>query len=131
MLQNMHSARIQIFAIIGSIMFLVFIIELIRKRKIKEEYGLLWIVFGIIFIVIAVWNKGLEVISWLLGIFYAPAAFLLILIVAIFLILIQYSIVISRLNEKNKILAQELGILKMQFKEMSDHFSKKTITKDR
>jgi hypothetical protein len=118
MLQNMHSARIQI-------------IELIRKRKIKEEYGLLWIVFGIIFIVIAVWNKGLEVISWLLGIFYAPAAFLLILIVAIFLILIQYSIVISRLNEKNKILAQELGILKMQFKEMSDHFSKKTITKDR
>jgi hypothetical protein len=126
MLQNVHSGRIQIFAIVGSILFLVFIVELIRKRKIKEEYGLLWIVFGIIFIVIAIWNKGLEVISWLLGIFYAPAAFLLILIVAIFLILIQYSIVISRLNEKNKILAQELGILKMQIKEMSDRFFKKS-----
>lgn len=126
MLQNVHSGRIQIFAIVGSILFLVFIIELIRKRKIKEEYGLLWIVFGVIFIVIAIWNKGLEVISRLLGIFYAPAAFLLILIVAIFLILIQYSIIISSLNEKNKMLVQELGILKMQFKEMSDRFSKKS-----
>lgn len=125
MLQNVHSGRIQIFAIFGSILFLIFIIELIRKRKIKEEYGLLWIIFGVIFIVIAIWNKGLEVISWLLGIYYAPAAFLLILIVAIFLILIQYSIVISRLNEENKMLAQELGILKLQFKEMSEYISRK------
>jgi hypothetical protein len=125
MLQNIQSGRIQVFAIVGSVLFLVFIIELIRKRKIKEEYGLLWIVFGVVFIVIAVWNKGLEVISWLLGIFYAPAAFLLILIMAIFLILIQYSVVISSLNEKNKILAQELGILKMQLKELTDRLSKK------
>ena len=124
MLQTM-SGRIQVFAIAGSVLFLVFIIELIRKRKIKEEYGLLWIVVGVIFIVVAVWNRALEVISWLLGIFYAPAAFLLILVVAVFLILIQYSVVISSLNEKNKTLAQELGILKLQLKELADRLSGK------
>lgn len=119
------SPRIQVLAIIGSLLFLAAIIELVRKRKIKEEYGLLWIVFGVVFLAISFWNKGLAVISRLLGIYYPPAAFLLILIVAIFLILIQYSMVISRLNEKNTLLAQELGIVKLQLKEMNERLQKK------
>lgn len=107
-------------AIIGSILFLIFIIELIRKRKIKEEYGLLWIFFSLVFIVISLWRQGLEVLSRLLGIFYAPAAFLLILIIAMLLILIQYSLVISRLSEHYKALNQQIGILRLELKELND-----------
>jgi len=109
-----------VLAIIGSILFLIFIIELIRKRKIKEEYGLLWIFFSLVFIVISLWRQGLEVLSRLLGIFYAPAAFLLILIVAMLLILIQYSLVISRLSEHYKALNQQIGILRLELKELND-----------
>jgi len=109
-----------VLAIIGSILFLIFIIELIRKRKIKEEYGLLWIFFSLVFIVISLWRQGLEVLSRLLGIFYAPAAFLLILIVAMLLILIQYSLVISRLSEHYKALNQQMGILRLELKELND-----------
>jgi hypothetical protein len=118
--ENIHPSRIQVLAIIGSILFLIFIIELIRKRKIKDEYGLLWIFFGVIFIVISVWRQGLEVLARLLGIFYTPAAFLLILIMAILLILIQYSLVISRLSENCKTLNQQIGILKLELKELND-----------
>lgn len=110
-------------AIIGSILFLIFIIELIRKRKIKEEYGLLWIFFSLVFIVISLWRQGLEVLSRLLGIFYAPAAFLLILIVAMLLILIQYSLVISRLSEHYKALNQQIGILRLELKELNDRIA--------
>lgn len=120
MVQNIYPSRIQVLAIIGSILFLIFIIELIRKRKIKEEYGLLWIFFSLVFIVISLWRQGLEVLSRLLGIFYAPAAFLLILIVAMLLILIQYSLVISRLNEHYKALNQQIGILRLELKELND-----------
>jgi len=109
-----------VLAIIGSILFLIFIIELIRKRKIKEEYGLLWIFFSLVFIVISLWRQGLEVLSRLLGIFYAPAAFLLILIIAMLLILIQYSLVISRLSEHYKALNQQIGILRLELKELND-----------
>jgi len=118
--QNIYPSRIQVLAIIGSILFLIFIIELIRKRKIKEEYGLLWIFFSLVFIVISLWRQGLEVLSRLLGIFYAPAAFLLILIVAMLLILIQYSLVISRLSEHYKALNQQIGILRLELKELND-----------
>lgn len=121
MMRNIHPSRIQVLAIIGSILFLIFIIELIRKRKIKDAYGLLWIFIGVIFIVIAVWRQGLEVISRLMGIFSTPAAFLLILIMGILLILIQYSQVISRLSENCKTLTQQIAILKLELKELSDH----------
>lgn len=119
MLQNVQTGRVQIIAIVGSVLFLGFIVELIRKRKIKEEYGLLWVVFAVLFLAISIWRQGLEVVSRLLGIAYAPAAFLLILIVAVFLILIQFSVAISSLAERNKKLVQEIGIMRMQLAERS------------
>jgi len=119
MTQTIEPSRIQVLAIIGSIIFLIFIVELIRKRKIKDAYGLLWVFFGVVFIIISVWRQGLEILSRLLGIYYTPAAFLLILIMAIILILIQYSLVISRLSENNKTLTQQMGILKLEINEMA------------
>ncbi len=121
---TIEPSRIQILAIVGSILFLLFVIELIRKRKIQDAYGLLWIFFGVAFIVISVWRQGLEVIARLLGIFYTPAAFLLILIMAIFLILIQYSLVISRLSENCKILNQQIGILRLEQSELRDRVAR-------
>lgn len=112
MAQIIHPSRIQILAIIGSILFLVAIVELVRKRKIKEEYGILWIFFAVAFLVISLWRQGLEVLSRLLGIFYAPAAFLL--------ILIQFSLVISRLSENCKTLNQQIGILRLELKELQE-----------
>lgn len=112
LMDHVNTNRIQIFAIVGSIIFFGFVFELVRKKKIKEQYALLWLFFGVVFLIISIWRGLLEQISILLGIVYPPAAFLLILIMAIFLILIQYSVVISDLSEKNKILTQEIGILK-------------------
>jgi len=119
MTQHIEPSRIQVLAIIGSILFLAFIIELIRKKKIRDAYGLLWVLFGVVFIVISVWRQGLEILSRLLGIYYTPAAFLLILIMAVILILIQYSLVISRLSENNKTLAQQIGIINLELKELA------------
>ena len=124
MAHTIEPSRIQALAIVGSILFLLFVIELIRKRKIQDAYGLLWIFFGVAFIVISVWRQGLEVIARLLGIFYTPAAFLLILIMAIFLILIQYSLVISRLSENGKTLNQQIGILRLEQKELRDQVAR-------
>lgn len=112
--------RIQIIAIIASFVFLFLIIELIRKKKIKEQYSLLWLFFAVIFVLISIFKEILESLAHILGIAYTPAAFLLVLIAAVILILIQYSIVISSLSEKNKNLIQEVGLLKMQLDELKE-----------
>jgi hypothetical protein len=102
----------QYIAIFVSLSLFLYIFYLVRKKKIKEEYSLLWLSSSIVFIVFSIWRNGLEYFAELIGIAYPPAALFLILMLAIFLILIEFSINISKLSEKNKILAQELALLK-------------------
>ncbi|HIJ39554.1 MAG TPA: DUF2304 domain-containing protein [Deltaproteobacteria bacterium] len=115
MLTNFDASTIQYISILGSIIFIVLMILLIRNRKIKEEFSILWLFFGIVFFVLSVWRGSLEVIARILGIAYAPAAIFLILIIAIISILIHLSVIISKITDQNKILIQEVGLLKMEF----------------
>lgn len=113
-------SHIQTIAIVVSVFFLLLILYLIKNKRIKEEYSLLWIFFSIIFILFSVWREGLDYIAGLIGIAYPPAALFMVLLMAIFLILIEFSIIISKLADKNKTLAQEIGILRQELKKMQD-----------
>jgi len=108
--------RIQVIAIICNLLLFYFVVNLVRKKRIREEYSLIWIVFCIVFLVFSFWRNGLEILASWLGIYYAPMAFLLILILGIFAILIHYSVVISRLTDQNTSLIQEMGILRAEIR---------------
>jgi hypothetical protein len=116
MKHNTIITKIQYFAIAGSLVIIFFIIELIRKRKIKEEYALLWLFFSIIFILFSLWRNGLNLIAKLIGIAYPPAAAFLLLFLAIFSILIHFSVIISKQSEYITTLIQEIAILKTEIK---------------
>jgi hypothetical protein len=119
--------RIQVFSIIGSLLLFVFILKLVKRKKLKEEYSLLWLAFGIIFIILSIFKPLLEIVASMIGIVYAPAALLLILVISVFFILIQFSIVISKLAEGNKNLTQEVGILKAEIKKLQQSFKDRKI----
>lgn len=110
--------RIQVFSIIGSLLLFLFILRLVKRKKLKEEYSLLWLGFGLIFITLSIFKPLLEIVANTLGVLYAPAALLLILVLSVFFILIQFSVVISKLAEGNKNLIQEVGILKAELKKL-------------
>ncbi len=120
---NIHI--IQYLAIGGSILLLAFILELVRRNKLREEYSLLWLFFGVFLLVFSIWRDGLDFLSKLVGIAYPPAAILLILIIAVYTILIHYSTVISKLTEKNKNLAQEMGLMQLRLKELEEKVNNK------
>lgn len=104
--------RIQIISIVCSLFFLAFVIGLIRQKKVKEAYAILWLFFGVIFLFFSLWKKGLEYFSAVVGIYYPPAFLFLILIIAIIFILVQFSIVLSKQNNQIRSLTQELALLK-------------------
>jgi len=110
---SMSIHTIQYIAVIGSTCFLFFIMGLIHQKKIRENYSLVWLFFGGVFMVISLWRGSLELIAGMLGIAYAPAALFLLLLLAVISILIHYSIVISRQSETIVKLVQEVGLLKM------------------
>lgn len=113
----------QYIAIAASIGLFIYITYLVRNKRIKEEYSLLWLFFSIVFIFFSVWRDGLEYFAKLIGIAYPPAALFIILLLAIFLILIEFSRIISRLTDRNITLAQEVGILKMEMEKLRKEFS--------
>lgn len=111
---------VQEIAIAVSILFLLFILYLIKNKRIKEEYSLLWIFFAVLFIVFAFWREGLDYVAFIIGIAYPPAAIFMILIMAVILILIEFSIILSKLADKNKTLAQEIAIMQLEIKELKE-----------
>lgn len=117
---NVDINRIQYLSIFGSMILLAFILALIRNKKIKEEYSLLWIIAGVIFLFFAIWRDALDYLANLAGIAYAPAAIFLVFFIAIFIILVQFSIILSKLTEQNKRLIQEIGLLKMEIEQLKE-----------
>jgi len=108
----------QYIAIIVSISLFLYILFLVRKKKIKEEYSLLWLFSSIVFIFFSIWRDGLEYFAKLMGIAYPPAALFLILMLAVFLILIEFSVNISKLSDKNTTLAQEQALLRHELESL-------------
>lgn len=105
-------ARIQIIAIAVSILFLFYIVRLIIKGKLREEYSIVWIISTIILVLFSFWRNGLEVLSKLLGVYEAPNLVFTGAIFAIFIYLLHLSVIVSKLYTQNKQLAQEIALLK-------------------
>jgi hypothetical protein len=102
---------VQILSILFSLLLLVLIIVLIRRKKIREEYAILWIVIFLAFFILSVFRGLIDNISSLLGIRYQPASLFLILIGFLFLLVFHFSLVISDMKKKINALAMNLAIL--------------------
>jgi hypothetical protein len=108
---EMIDIRIRIVAIAGSLLVLAFVIELVRRRRLKEEYSLLWIVTGVVLLVLSAWFELLRFITDALGAI-APASTLFFFGLAfVILMLLHFSVRVSELERRVIGLAQELALL--------------------
>ena len=100
-----------ILAVATSLIALLVVLELVRRRRLREEYSLLWLATAVIMLVVGVWRDLLHSLAAAVGIVYAPN--LLFLLAALFLLFIQLhlSIVITRLTQENKEIAQRVALL--------------------
>jgi hypothetical protein len=109
--------KIQIVSIVASFLIFGVVVNLIRRRKLKTEYSLIWLAVSIIFIVFSFWRYGIDELAKLFGIAYAPSVLFIILLIGIILILIEFSIIISIQAERIKVLVQEMALLKNEIEE--------------
>lgn len=108
----MMSPRLNLFAIIGSIALLLIILELVRRKYLRERYALIWIVTGGLFLLLSIRVEILKRISDLLGFSVPSNALFFFGILLLVLIVLGLSVITSRLAEKNKTLTQEVVLLK-------------------
>lgn len=111
---------IQILSILFSFFLLVLIVFLIRRKKIREEYAILWIAIFFVFLILSLFRGIIDKISLLLGIQYQPASLFLILIGCTFLLMFHFSLVISDLKKKINAMATALAILEEGLSQKKD-----------
>ena len=99
-------------ATVASILLILVVLELIRSRRLRERYALLWLATGIVLLVLSAWRGGLNTIAGWVGVTtYPPAVLFAVATLFILAVLLHYSTVISKLADQNVILAQRLALL--------------------
>lgn len=122
--------RAMVFGLGASAIALVLVLELVRQRKLKEEYSLLWLATGGALIILSISRPLLDTLAAVVGIYYPPSALFLVAMIFVLFILLYFSMVLTRLAKENKEIAQQMAILrwdlmetrrKLAAKEHSEH----------
>jgi hypothetical protein len=112
--------RIQIVAIIATAVGFAVVFELVRRRRLLERYALLWLLSAAVMLGLSIWRGALEEAASLIGVAYPPSALFVIAFGFVLLMLLHYSLVISRIVDENKRLAQRLGLLQQKVDALAD-----------
>ena len=98
--------------IAASLVLLAFVFHLIRSRRLRERYALLWLLTGLVLLVLSAWRGGLNTIAGWVGVTgYPPAVLFAVALLFVLVVLLHYSTVVSRLADQNTLLAQRLALL--------------------
>ncbi|HJV65335.1 MAG TPA: DUF2304 domain-containing protein [Geomonas sp.] len=94
-----------------------FIIWLVRERRLREKYAILWLSTSAFIILLTISRKALEVAALSIGIYYPPSLLFLVGVLFLMLVAIGHSVTLSRLSESNHNLAQEIALLRKQLED--------------
>lgn len=106
--------RQKIMAITIAVVIFFVILELVRRRKLREEYSWLWLLTGAGLIVLTVWYDLLIMVTRLIGAALPTSTLFFFGLVFLMLVSLQFSIRISRLANQVKDLVQEIALLRSQ-----------------
>ncbi|MEA2363961.1 MAG: hypothetical protein QOD71_3106 [Thermoleophilaceae bacterium] len=112
--------RVQVVAIVASALLLVVILELVRQRRLLERYALLWLFSSLVLLALAVWNDALSTLSNAIGVATPSNALFLIAFGFVLVLLLHFSLAVSRLSDQSKVLAQKLAILEQRQRSDTD-----------
>lgn len=103
--------RQRILAAVCGIGLLILIIELVRRRKLREEYSVLWLLAGVLIVVFGLVHSLLAWVTWLIGAGWTSSTLFFFGILFVVLLSLQFSVKISALENRLKNLAQQLALL--------------------
>ena len=110
--------RIQIVSIVATVVLFLIVFELVRRRRLQERYALLWLFAAVVLFGLAAWQGLLSKIANAVGIFYPPSALFVIAFGFILVLLLHFSVAVSRLSDQTKVLAQRLALTEKRLRDI-------------
>jgi hypothetical protein len=90
----------------------VFVLEFVRRRKLAENFALLWIGVGFLGVVFALGRHQIDRLSQKMGVYAGTSLIFTLGILFLLFVCMGLSMHVSRLTDKTEILAEEVAILR-------------------
>jgi hypothetical protein len=104
----------RIFALIMGVGILVMILEMVRRRRLEEEYSFLWLIIGLGIVVLVLWQSLLEWLTRLIGAVAPTTTIFIFGLVILVMINLHFSVKITKLGRQVKELAQQIAMFKSE-----------------
>lgn len=119
---------VQGLAILVSLSLLVLVLDLVRRKKLTEEYSFVWILCALALLGLSIGRGVLDRLAPAIGIHYPPAALLLVLILFVFVASLSFSVAISRQRQQIERLIEESAILEAKLRDLESSSSPPSLT---
>ena len=109
--QGATPLKVSLVATAASLVLVLVVFELIRSRRLRERYALLWLLSSVVLLALASWRGGLSWLADRFGIAYPPNALFFVAFGFVLALLLHFSVAVSRHSDQIKVLAQRLALL--------------------
>lgn len=111
------SDPLQLLALATSGALLLVVLDLVRRKKLTEEYSFVWILCALALLGLSMGRRLLDAAAVALGIAYGPAILLLVLIFFVFVASLSFSVVASRQRRQIERLIEDTAILEASLRD--------------
>ena len=111
-------------ATVASLVLLFGVLELVRRRRLREKYALLWILTALVLLILSVWRDAVSSIATALGVSYGPTVLFAVGALFVLVVLLHYSTVISALTDRTVTLAQKIASLEQRIEQLENRSHK-------
>jgi hypothetical protein len=106
--------RIRILTIGGAVAILLMVIELVRRRKLKEEYSVLWVITAVLTLVVSIWFSLLQGVTEAIGAISPVSTLFFFGLLFCIVLLLHFSVRVSALERRLTTLVQEVGLMSVE-----------------
>lgn len=104
----------RVLPVVAAAVTLFAILDLLRRRQLREKYAVLWLVVSLFVGVFAVFPTLLTRLSRLAGVKTPSNLLFFVAALVLLVVCVQLSYEISRLEDETRALAEEVGILRLE-----------------
>ncbi|KRC60475.1 hypothetical protein ASE14_05495 [Agromyces sp. Root81] len=110
-----------IFGIVVAIAVLGVVIEMLRRRRLRERHAIWWLLAGVFALVIGVFPQTLQWASDLVGVEVPTNLVFFVSLAVLFLVCLQHSAELTDLENQNRALAEGLALQDLRIRELESH----------
>lgn len=113
-------SRLELFVVVIALVNVAVVIEFVRRRKLRENFALLWIGVGLGGVVLSIARPVFDATARAVGVSYGPSLLFSLAVLFLVFVCMGLSLNVSRLEDRTEVLAEEVAFLRAEREPQAD-----------